>query len=77
MAQGKKKDARDKPQPTTKQVSPMERLIEERGEEGIPAGNSGAGQEISNHSIEEEERRQSKVVPIRNRDGTTRRRRAS
>ena len=55
----------------------MERLIEERGEEGIPAGNSGAGQEISNHSIEEEERRQSKVVPIRNRDGTTRRRRAS
>ena len=77
MAQGKKRNSEEKNQQTGKQVSPMERLIEERGEGGRPAANSGAGQEISNRSIEEEERRQSKVVPIRNRDGTTRHRRAS
>ncbi len=60
-----------------RQPSPIERLEQERGERKLPSPGRGARQEISNHAAQEEEKRQSKVVPIRHQAKTAKRRRAS
>lgn len=60
-----------------KQPSPSARLERERGEHKLPGAGRGARQEISNRSAREEEKRQSKVVPIRSQRKAPRRRQAS
>jgi CBS domain-containing protein len=59
-----------------KQAAAVERLEQERGERKLPSAGRGARQEISNRAAYEEEKRQSKVVPIRNQAKTAKRRRA-
>jgi CBS domain-containing protein len=58
-------------------ISAAERLDQERGETTLPSGGRNARQGIANRSVEEEQGRQRKVVPIRNGGKQARKRRAS
>jgi hypothetical protein len=57
--------------------SAVRRLDQERGAKEVVSAGQNAKQGIANRDVSEEERRQSKVVPIRNEGKTTRKRRAS
>lgn len=77
------KPSRGRPQPGKTQagrrmgVSPERRIEQERGASRLVSGDRNAPQGIANRNVDEEVRRQSKVVPIRNQGKTTRKRRAS